>query len=313
MQFFYGTKIDFVGKRQIFFIVSSIIIIGGLIATFGLGVKYGIDFEGGTELVVKVSDDVNTGDIRDVVESTGITGSEVKSYGKTNQYSIRVKASMEDKEKVKNALIEKFSLTNEAFDQEKSIGPKVGGEMKQDAFIAVFLAILAILMYIAFRFEFVYGLGAIVALAHDVIVTFSFLVIFHHAGIMNLEMNITILAGLLTVVGFSINDTVIIFDRVRENLERHKGMPFTKLVNMSINETMTRTVNTVLTVVLVLATMVALGGPVIEGFALTMLIGILTGTYSSVYIASSFVIWFLEKVKKVDVDGNSKKEAVKTA
>jgi len=165
----------------------------------------------------------------------------------------------------------------------------------------------AMLLYIGFRFEFIYGLGAIIALLHDVLFTIAIVVCVHHLGWINLEFSSTILAAMLTVVGFSVNDTVIVFDRIRENLERHKGMNFMKLVNMSVNETLSRTINTVLTVVLVLLAMVVLSGPVLEGFAFTMLIGIIVGTYSSIYIASSFVIWYLEKVKKVDFSDEGKK------
>ncbi len=312
MQFFHGTNIDFVGKRQIFFIVSLVIIISGIIATFILSPVYSIDFEGGTEIAVKFKEHVDTEELRTIVENVGFPGSEIKSFGAANQFLIRVKTTGDSQNKIKKALTDRFPTFNVAEDilKEDTVGPKIGGELRWQAFLAIILSVFAILIYVAFRFEFVFGLGAIVALIHDVFVTFSIIVIVHHLGWMNLEINQAILAGMLTVVGFSINDTVIIFDRIRENRDRHKGMNFIKMINLSINETLSRTVNTVLTAVLVLLTIVILGGPVLRGFAFTMLIGIITGTYSSIYIASSFVIWYLEKIKKVKLDkGFSKTES----
>ena len=168
--------------------------------------------------------------------------------------------------------------------------------------LAVILAVIAMLIYIAFRFEFTFGLGAIVALVHDVIISFGIVMLFHHLGIISNEFNQNMIAAMLTVVGYSVNDTVIVFDRIRENQEKHKGLHFIKLANLSINETLSRTINTVLTVVLVLITMVLLAGPVLQGFAFTMLVGIVFGTYSSVYIATAFVVFYMKTVKKIDVE-----------
>lgn len=306
MQFFHETKIDFVGKRQLFFIISAAILIIGLLSTIVLGVEYGIDFEGGTEIAVSFPNDkpIETEQIRDAVNKGGLTGTEIKSYGSGNQFLIRVK----DSEKAPTIVSESlknypaFSGMNIETLKVDKIGPKIGSELRSQAFIAVFLSVLAILIYIAFRFEFTFGIGAIVALIHDVILTFTVLVIVNYFTPMRLEFDQSILAGMLTVIGFSINDTVIIFDRIRENREKYKGRNFIQMVNTSINETLSRTINTVLTAVLVLLSLVFFGGPVLQGFAFTMLVGIITGTYSSIYIASSFVIWFMEKVKKVDLD-----------
>jgi preprotein translocase subunit SecF len=313
MQFFHETTINFVNKRQLFFIISAIVIVVGGIAAIILGPKLGIDFTGGTEIAVKFSDKASTEEIRNVVAEAGYDGAEIKSFGSENQYLIRIQASEDAPSIIQGA------LENEFVDQEittlkvDKIGPKIGSELYGQALMAVLLAVVAILLYIAFRFEFTYGLGAVVALIHDVVITFSVIVIVHHLGIINLELDQSILAGMLTVVGFSINDTVIIFDRIRENKERNKGMNFIKMVNMSINETLSRTVNTLLTALLVLVTLVFFGGPVLQGFAFTMLVGVIVGIYSSIYIASSFVIWYLGKVKKIDFDSNAgKKELAKS-
>lgn len=329
MEFFRNTNIDFIGQRTKFFILSLVVTIAGLVVAFAAGIQYGIDFEGGSEIAVEFSNTTETAAIRSALDQAGYEGSEIKSYGKQNQYLIRVREGEEAPATVQandaSATAELMSKLQAAFPDENvrllksdKIGPKVGAELRQQALIAVVLSIVAILLYIAFRFEFVYGLGAIVALVHDVLVAFAAVVIFNHLGILNLEINQNMIAAFLTVIGFSINDTVIIFDRIRENRELHKNMALIPLMNMSINETLSRTINTVLTVVFVLLTMVLLGGEVLAGFAFAMLVGILTGAYSSIYIASSFVIWFLEKVKKVNVHGaatttgKAKVQSVKT-
>ena len=309
MRFFHDTKINFVGKRQIFFFVSAVVLVVGILSITILGVDFGIDFEGGTEIAVRFDKEVSTEELRSQIVAAGIDGAEIKSYGKDNQFLIRAKLTQDAAQTIRKTLNSGFKGYEVTILKEDIIGPRIGGELRNDMYIAVFLSVLAILAYVAFRFQFVYGLGAVVALIHDVIVTFSFLVIFHNLGIMNLEVNQTILAGMLTVIGFSINDTVIIFDRIRENRDKTKSsLNFIKMVNTSINETLSRTVNTVGTILLVLVPLVFIGGPVLEGFALTMLIGVITGTYSSIFIASSFVIWYLEKVKKIKMDSEISKD-----
>lgn len=322
MRFFHNTNINFVDKRKIFFYISSIIIIAGLASVIILKPVFGIDFEGGSEVTVEFSGRTDIEDIRAAVESE-FPGSEIKTYGyMSDQYLIRIKETQDPARKLasilKAAFPDKFHMDEDGYENSitevDKIGPKIGKELRTDAMIAIIIAVFVILVYIAFRFEFNFGLGAIVALVHDVIVTFSVIVVAHHVGLINLEINQAILAGMLTVVGYSINDTVIIFDRIRENKDKLKGMSFSKLVNQSINETLSRTINTVTTSLIVIITIIFAGGPVLQGFAFTILIGIITGTYSSIYIASSFVLWYLDKVKKVDVEGTSaKKVAGKTA
>lgn len=313
MRFFHGTNIDFVGIRKMFFIISLVVTIGGLIAVAVLGVEYGIDFTGGSEIALKFSNPIPTNDIRAALSKSNIVAEEVKSFGKENQFLIRLKETGAITKKVESSLTEHFQNNQLTILKTDTIGPKIGEELKGMAFLAVILAVIAMLIYIGFRFEFIYGLGAIIALVHDVLFTFAIMIIVHHLGLINLEINQSIVAALLTVVGFSVNDTVIIFDRIRENKEKHKGMNFIKMINLSVNETLSRTINTVLTVVLVLITMVILAGPVLQGFAFTMLIGIIVGTYSSIYIASSFVIWYLEFVKKVDFEEQSSKKKIAAA
>lgn len=308
MQYFSKTNIDFVGKRKGFFYFSVILTVVGILSVITMGIEYGIDFVGGSEMAYEFSQPIEPEQLRNAIEKGGIRGSEIKSYGEDNQYLVRIKEAGEIQGKVDTLLAEAFPNQNVTNLKTDKIGPKIGAELRNQAIIAVFLSLIAILIYIAFRFEFVFGLGAVVAIFHDVIITFSLIVIINKLGLVDIEMNQNILAAMLTVIGYSINDTVIIFDRIRENKDKHKGMAFTKLCNLSINETLSRTINTVTTTVLVLITTTLFGGPVLQGFALTMLIGIIFGTYSSVYIASNFVIWYLEKVKKNKVEDTADKK-----
>lgn len=312
MQFFHDTHIDFLGKRKIFYVLSIAITVIGLVVAFVRGVEYGIDFEGGTEVAFKFDNGVAIDQVRDAVDAAGFEGAEIKSIGQIGEANeeilIRVRADQATtqasgtkvSDRLQEALNKSFPANKSTIRRVDNIGPKVGAELRLQALYAVLASIVAILLYITFRFEFLFGMGAIIALVHDVLVAFSFAVIFNGLFGLNLEMNQNMLAAFLTVVGFSINDTVIIFDRIRENRSIHRGENFLMLINRSINETLPRTINTTLTVVLVLVILLVFSGEVLRGFAFTMLIGILTGTYSSIYIASSFVVDMLIKQGKLD-------------
>ena len=302
MQFFHGTKIDFMGVRNYFFLLSLVLTISSLAIVTITGIDFGIDFTGGSELAVKFSKSIHTDEIRKVIDKNGFVGAEIKSYGEDNQFLIRMRESGKAAERAVTVMQNSFPDHKIELLKTDTIGPKIGKELFNLGILAVVLSVIAIMLYIAFRFEFKFGLGAIVALIHDVIVTFGIINVVHHLGWINIEFNQNMIAALLTVVGYSVNDTVIVFDRVRENMEKHKGLHFIKLMNLSINETLSRTINTVLTVVIVLVTIVLFGGPVLQGFAFTMLIGITFGTYSSVYVASAFVVWYLHKIKKVEIE-----------
>lgn len=330
MRFFHDTNINFVGRRKTFFFASTIVIAAGIIGSILLGLDLGIDFKGGAEVAVKLPKTMPIADVRTAIQNSDIPDTEIKSFGADDQYLFRSKIesdkeadadvlqskrekAIEFKENVIDAMNAQFPDFNLAYDGDHIlktdvIDEKIGSELMLRSLAAILLAVLAILIYIAFRFEFVFGLGAVVALVHDVVITFTGIVVLNGLGIVDLEIDQTIVAALLTVLGFSINDTVIIFDRIRENREKYKGRSFVDMVNRSINETLSRTVNTVGTVLLVLMTLVILGGPVLQGFAVTMLVGVITGTYSSIYIASSFVIWFMQKVRKFEVEGVSQKK-----
>jgi preprotein translocase SecF subunit len=310
MQFFHNTHIDFIGKRKFFYILSIVVTVLGLVVAFVRGVDYGIDFEGGTEVAFEFVRPVPLDQVRAAIDAGGFSGAEIKSYGKANQGLIRVKGTHEQvnagdrvtkvSDRLREALVKAFPDDKVTILRSDNIGPKIGEELRYKALYAVLASIVAILAYITFRFEILFGLGAIIALVHDVLVALAFAVIFNGVFGLNLEMNQGILAAFLTVVGFSINDTVIIFDRIRENRTLHRGENLLMLINRSINETLPRTFNTSLTVALVLVILLIFSGEVLRGFAFTMLVGIITGTYSSIYIASSFVVDALIAQKKLD-------------
>lgn len=318
MQFFKKTNIDFLGKRGTFIWLSLALNIVGIAAPFVLGLRFGIDFEGGTEARMRFSQAVDVAAVRHAMDKAKFEGAEIKSISDPQEVLIRVPvvqgADIKDiPTNIQTALQSELPGQTVEIRSSQTIGPKVGGELRSKALIAVGLAVLAIMLYLAFRFEFTFGVGAAIALIHDVLVTLALVTLAGKSGLINIEINLAMIAAFLTVIGFSVNDTVIIFDRIRENLEKHKGMNTIQLMNLSINETLSRTVNTVMTVVLVLLTIVVAGGEVLQGFAFTMLIGIVTGTYSSIYIASAFVVWYMQHIRKLDIEGDFKKSLEKTA
>lgn len=307
MQFFDKTNIDFVGKRKILLTVSLSTIVFGLIIAFIIPPKFGIDFTGGTEVGIKFAKTMSTSELRTAVSEIGFGSSEIKTFGSEGSFLIRIQDSDNAPEILKTGLNNKFSDNPHEVLKVDKIGPKIGNEMRTQAFLAILFSTIMIMLYLAFRFEFSFGLAAIVALVHDVIVTFLIVIIFQKTGIFSLEIDQTILAAMLTVVGYSINDTVIIFDRVRENRDLMKGKSLISIFNRSINETLSRSVNTTLTTEIVLLVLLFFGGPTLEGFAFTMFVGFIVGTYSSIFIATPFALWYFSNVKKMDVGENDVK------
>jgi preprotein translocase SecF subunit len=279
-------------------------------------VEYGIDFAGGTEVQLQFQKNVSIEQTRASLDKAGIRGAEVKYYGNDQSgVLVRVREGAQGAAAgtaatkhvldaivagfPNNKLVDKKGIpnNNQAI-QEQHIGPKIGAELRQKAFLAVFFTCVVILIYLAFRFRFVYGLGAVIAILHDVLVAFAFAVICN--GLvpwLNLEMNSTLLAAFLTIVGFSVNDTVIIFDRIREDQRKYKGQGLKEIMNRAINETLPRTIITSGTVFLTLLVLFIWGGEVLRGFAFTMLIGVITGTYSSIFVASAIAYDWLERGK----------------
>ncbi len=306
MHFFRKTNIDFIGKRRTYYIVSIVITLAGIIFALIKGVEFGIDFAGGTEVQLQFHKNVAIEQVRSALDQAGFRGAEVKYYGKDETgILIRVRdgavgeKAAETTKGVLAAIYKGFTDDHPVLLQEQHIGPKIGAELQKKALLAVFFTCLVILIYLAFRFRFVYGLGAVIAIIHDVLVAFAFAVIFN--GLvpwLNLEMNSTMLAAFLTIVGFSVNDTVIIFDRIREDQKKYKGRGLKEIMNRAINETLPRTIITSGTVFLTLIVLFIGGGEVLRGFAFTMLVGVITGTYSSIFVASAIAYDWLERGKK---------------
>lgn len=295
------TNFDFVSQRNKFFMASLVINVVGLIAVFVLGMDLGIDFTGGTQVTVAFRKNTATADdVRGALAQLGFAGAELKSFGKPGQYLIRINKTgnaTEVSAQIVASLQQKFQNDQVEMLGADNVEKKVSSELAWGAAKSLTVAFIVIVLYVAFRFEFVYGVATIVALLHDVLMAFVISALFNKTGLLNLEFSLNSLAAYLTILGYSINDSVVVFDRIRENREKHKGMPLAELVNLSINETLSRTLITGVSVLVALLTMVFIGGDVLEGFAFTMFIGVIIGTYSSVYIAASFVIWYQERVR----------------
>jgi preprotein translocase SecF subunit len=303
MRLFKKTNIDFLGKRKMWYVISSVMVFIGMLGLLFKGITYGIDFQGGTEIVLAFQQKTEISDIRTALVKVGLGNSEIKYYGTDNYILINTGEQAEGTaiaDRIKNAV--KTSMPDKKFEvvKEDKIGPKIGKELRLDAFYAVIWAFLAILAYVAIRFKFAYGLGAVLALVHDVFTTLGFLSILN--GLipgLNLEISQEIIAAFLTLIGVSVNDTVVIFDRIRENEKIYRSMSLRDIMQKSLNETLSRTIITSFTIFLVLIVLLVFGGEVNRGFAFTMAFGIVTGTYSSIFIASAFVLdWTQYKIRK---------------
>jgi preprotein translocase subunit SecF len=274
-----------------------------MISVFIKGIDWGIDFRGGTELVLAFQDNVAIGDIRTALDKVGLGQSEIKSFGVERDVLIRTTQQAEGtvvgdriKKAVQDAMPEKkFEVL-----KEDKIGPKIGAELRRDALYAVIASLIAIMIYIGIRFKFIYGVGAVVALFHDVLVTLGVLSLLN--GVipgLNLEITQEVVAAFLTLIGVSVNDTVVIFDRIRENLKIYRSLSLFEVMNKSLNDTLSRTMITSGTIFIVLVVLLLAGGEVTRGFAFTLTFGIVTGTYSSIYIASAIVLdWTIRKQKR---------------
>jgi len=375
MRIFENIQIDWIGRRKFFYMVSTALFLLGLINIVIRGLEFGIDFKGGSEIVLQFSKPIEIGSIRSEVEKLELRNVELKTYGGENTVLIRTElqsipaalyprviqsiqneidkaipgverritdstqnsitltlpnpdttnilveklfeagfqtgkvseeptnnqmlVSVGISDWIKENLKEKFKDNSFQVLKEDQVGPKVGSELKRDAVLAVLLSLVVILIYLAFRFKFIFALGAVLALFHDVLITLGLYSILY--GVipgLNLEIDLAIVAAFLTLVGYSINDTVIVFDRVRENLKIHKTMPLFDVLNMSINRTMSRTILTGGTTLLAVLVIFIFGGEVLRAFAFTLAFGIIIGTYSSIFVASALVLEYANRTKK---------------
>jgi preprotein translocase subunit SecF len=284
-----GIHIDFVGKMKYFIVFSVIVAIIGIGSIiFHGGLNLGIDFAGGSIIQVKFSKNISADQIRVALKSTKLESSVIQQFGE-KEFLIRTHESFSD-QKMLSANVEQ--PLSAAFNKDYEIrrvevvGSKVGADFTKKAIIAVILSCLAMLIYIAWRFEFRYGLGGIIALIHDVVI------ILGTVSILNMEFTLTILAAVFFIIGFSINDTIVVLDRVRENVKLNPKQKLGDIINMSVNQTLSRTILTSLTVFLTVLALFFFGGAVIHDFALALLVGVVFGTYSSVFISCPIVLLF---------------------
>ena len=276
-----NVNLSFIPKRKMFMAFSALLVAASVFMFLSKGLNYGIDFKGGIMLEVRTEKAANIAGMRTTLGDLGLGEVSLQEFGQPTDVLIRIqrqdggeKAQQEAVNTIKAALGSSVQYRRTEF-----VGPKVSDELFWDGLTAVGLAVLAILMYIWFRFEWQFGLGAIVALSHDVITTIGIF------ALMGFEFNLSTVAAVLTIAGYSINDTVVVFDRVRENLRKYKKMPFPELLNNSINQTLSRTVITSVTTMLALLALYFLGGEVIRDFSFAMIWGVLIGTYSSIFLA----------------------------
>ncbi len=367
MRIFENLNFDFLGKRKIFYYFSAFLFLIGALNVAFRGLYFGIDFKGGSEIVLQFDKTIQIGEIRSLVENIGLGNVEVKTFGgetgalvrtelqqipselypqvvrnfeneidkaapgieftivdssataityslpdaDTTRYIVeqlalagfQVSGVSEEPDNtqlivslgiadwIKENLREKMKDNPFRVLKEDRVGPKIGDELKRDAIVAILFSLLAILIYLGFRFKFVFAVGAVAALFHDVLITLGlYSVLYGVIPGLNLEIDLTVIAAFLTLVGYSINDTVVVFDRVRENMKIHKTMDLQEVINKSINQTMSRTIITGVTTLLTVFVLMLIGGDVLRAFAFTLFFGIIIGTYSSIFVASAFVL-----------------------
>ncbi len=374
MRIFENLNYDFLGRRKTFYIVSAVLFLIGILGVIVKGFHFGIDFQGGTEIVLQFQKPISVSQMRGYVENIGLGNVELKTFGGETGILVRTELQQVPKniypkvlDNIRNEINKDFpglpykivdtvatsatfefanadttnQLVSKLFDagfqtgkvseepdnlqmvvrvgiadwikinmreklqdnpfkvlREEQVGPKIGKELKQDAIIAVLMSLLVILIYLGFRFKFIFAVGAVVALFHDVLITLGLYAALYNILPINLDIDLTVVAAFLTLVGYSINDTVIVFDRVRENLKIHKTKPLFEVMNMSINKTMSRTILTGGTTLISVFVLLILGGDVLRAFAFTLFFGVIIGTYSSIFVASALVLEYANRTKK---------------
>ena len=375
MRIFHNLNVNWMGMRKTFYILSIALFLIGMLNVAFRGLVFGIDFKGGSEIVLQFEKPVNVAQIRNDLANIGLGAVEVRTFGAETGVLVRtelqeipkeiypkvvdrireninkilpgvpykvvdstknsvtiefdnpdttnlmiaelfargfqtgkVSEELDNKQMIvrvgiadwiKEVLREKVKDNSFQVVKEDRVGPKIGEELKRDAVLAVLLSLVVILIYLAFRFKFIFAFGAVLALFHDVLITVGlYAALYGLIPGLNLEIDLPVVAAFLTLVGYSINDTVIVFDRIRENMKIHKTMPLEELINRSINQTMSRTIITGVTTLLAVFVLFLLGGDVLRAFSFTLLFGIIIGTYSSIFVASALVVNYVQRTKK---------------
>jgi preprotein translocase subunit SecF len=293
------TDIDFLGKSRIALATSAVLILVSLLSFFTKGLNLGIDFTGGTLVEVGFSEAVNLSEVRGALELAQFEGSSAQSFGTAKEVLIRLPiTSNEASAELGDRVLQ--SLSDAKMRRVEFVGPQVGEELTQDGFLALLYAFSGILIYVMIRFTFKFAVGAIAAIVHDVLITVG---IFSVTG---MSFDLTVLAAVLAVIGYSLNDTIVVYDRVRENFKQYRKRDARSVINLSLNHTLSRTLVTSGTTLFVVMALFFLGGELIHGFATALMIGILVGTYSSIYVASLSLI--VLRVSGVDLMPISKED-----
>jgi preprotein translocase subunit SecF len=306
MRLFVNAKYDFIGARRTAYLVTAAFMAVGLIITALRGINYSVEFTGGTLMQITGQAPVDLATVRQRLAEQGISGAEIQTFGSNQEVVIRARTAVEGSDAdntqttsaaVGRALDQVLGAGQYTIERTEAVGPKVGGELRGRALLAILLSFVAVLAYLAYRFEWRFGLAAVAATAHDVIATILFI------GIFRLEVSLFVVAGVLSVLGYSLNDTIVIFDRIRENLHTSRREDFVALLNRSINETLPRTVLTGGTSIGSLLALALLGGEVVRPFALLMLFGVVIGTFSSIFIASPVLLEIEKRWPGADAKG----------
>ena len=283
-------KINFSSLFKVANIISLIAVLISIFFLFFKGLNYGVDFKGGTLLEIRIDDpNIEIQDIRNSLKIKDLGDVNVKQFGKKGDFLIKFEKSSSENDQFIGELKEEISKslnTEINFRRVENVGPKVSSELLKNGLTAIALSLAAMLFYIWIRFEWQFSLGSIIALIHDVIITLGIF------SILSFEVNLSIVAAVLTIVGYSMNDTVVIFDRIRENLLKFSKIEINEIANISINETLSRTLITSLTTLLALLSIFILGGEILKGFSFAMILGVIIGTYSSVFVASPVLNYF---------------------
>ena len=289
------TNYNFSSKFKKANIFSLILFFTSIILIGFKGLNYGIDFKGGTLIELR-SNNSEVSSIRDTLKNMSLGDINVKSFGKEGDFLIKVEEQGDNNNlipRIKKNL--KDNLNSEInFRRIENVGPKVSSELLQSGVIAISLSLAAMLFYIWVRFEWQFSIGSIIAIFHDVIITLGIF------SILSLEINLSIIAAVLTIVGYSMNDTVVIYDRIRENLSKYHKLNISEIANLSINETLTRTIITSITTLLALFSIFILGGEILRGFSFAMILGVLIGTYSSIFVAAPILKYFKVSYKTLE-------------
>ena len=299
LRIFHDTRYDFIRWWKTAVIVTAVFVVAGLGSLIVKGINYSIDFTGGTLLQLEFKQPPNVADLRAAVEASGVSNPEVQQFGTNREFTVRAQGQAEVAsqsagaenvaQRIESALRQKYPGDAFRVKRTEAVGPRVGNELRRGAAIALLISFIVTLIYLAIRFEWRFGVAAVIATGHDVLTTLAFLKIMH------LEVSLTVIAAILTVLGYSLNDTIIIFDRVREDLKKKRSEPLYDTLNRSINETLPRSVMTHATTALATLALLLFAGEVIRPFAWVMMFGIVTGTFSSIYIAGPTLLWIERK------------------